>query len=108
MKRNLPKINNKHQRPRLYIFRSNKHIYAQLINDYQNTIVATSSSISPELRPQIKSSKNCKTAQLIGEKIAQKLKTKGIYKIRFDRGNKIYHGRIKALAEAARNAGLKF
>lgn len=95
-------------RHRLHIFRSNKHIYAQLIDDTRNSIITSSSSISRNLRKQIRSSKTCETAKLIGEDIAKKLQAQGIYNIVFDRNNKIYHGRIKALAEAARNVGLDF
>lgn len=101
-------LKNKNRYPRLRIFRSKKHIYAQLIDDNKNIIVTSSSSISPELREHIQSSKSCQTAELVGKNIAQKLKAKGINNIVFDRGNKIYHGRIKALAEAARQAGLNF
>lgn len=95
-------------RHRLRIFRSNKHIYAQLIDDTRNIIITSSSSISCDLRKRIRSSKTCETAKLIGEDIAKKLQAQGICNIVFDRDNKIYHGRIKALAEAARNVGLDF
>lgn len=93
-------------RYRLHIFRSNKHIYAQLIDDTRNIIITSSSSTSCDLRKRIRSSKTCETAKLIGKDIAKKLQAQGIYSIIFDRDNKIYHGRIKALAEAARNAGI--
>jgi len=100
-------IKQKHQ-PRLYVFRSNKHIYAQVIDDNRNITITTSSSLCPKLKTQISSSATCEAARIVGQDIAYKLKDKGITKIIFDRGKKIYHGRIKALAEAARNEGIKF
>lgn len=101
-------INKIKYQPRLYVFRSNKHIYAQIIDDKQQRTIITSSSLCPKLKIQIESSATCETAKIVGEDIANKLKNKGIQKIRFDRGKRIYHGRIKALAEATRNAGIKF
>lgn len=95
-------------RPRLRIFRSNKHIYAQVIDDIKNTTLTTSSSISKDLKNSIKSSKNCEAAEIVGRDIGNKLKKKGIYMIIFDRGNKLYHGRIKTLAEATRKIGIEF
>ena len=91
-------------RPRLYIFKSNKHIYAQVIDDTNNTILAASSTLSSE----IKTYKNCESAQKVGQTIAQKLKYKGIHEIIFDRGKNIYHGQIKALANATREEGIDF
>lgn len=98
----------KTDRPRLYIFRSNKHIYAQVIDGTKNTIITTSSSICPKLRAQIDSTSTCRAAQIVGQDIGNKLRQKGIKQIIFDRGNRIYHGRIKALAEATRSEGIKF
>lgn len=95
-------------RPRLRVFRSNKHIYAQVINDIEQKTIAASSSLSRQLRDQIISAKTCKSAKIVGRDIGLKLKDKGIEKIIFDRGNKIYHGRIQALAEAARQTGIQF
>lgn len=102
------KITKKIEQPRLYVFRSNKHIYAQVIDDKKGATIAASSSLCPRLKKRIEAPATCKTAQLVGEDIANKLKSKGIKRIVFDRGAKIYHGRIKALAEATRNAGIKF
>lgn len=96
------------ERPRLYVFRSNKHIYAQIINDINQKIIISSSSISMNLKAQIKSSSNCESAKIVGQDIANKANKKGIKKIVFDRGKKLYHGRIKALAEAARKEGMNF
>lgn len=100
-------IRKKYQ-PRLYVFRSNKHIYAQVIDDQQHRTITTSSTLCPKLKRQISSSATCETAKIVGKDIANKLKNKGITQITFDRGKKIYHGRIKALAEATRNEGIKF
>ena len=95
-------------RPRLCIFRSNKHIYAQVIDDINHKTIITSSSLSKNLKNLIKSSKNCEAAEIVGKDIGNKLKEKGIDMIIFDRGNKLYHGRIKALAEATRVIGIQF
>lgn len=105
MKKRTPQ---KRHRPRLYIFKSNKHIYAQVIDDQIHTTITTSSSLCPKLKTLIISSATCITARIVGQDIAKKLKDKGITQIIFDRGKKIYHGRIKALAEATREAGIKF
>nr|YP_009295274.1 50S ribosomal protein L18 [Dasya binghamiae]AOH77286.1 50S ribosomal protein L18 [Dasya binghamiae] len=90
--------------PRLYIFKSNKHIYVQIIDDYKNEIVTSSSTISKEINQFA----NCKTAKKVGQNIAQKLKEKGIHQIIFDRGQNKYHGQIKALADATRDEGINF
>ena len=95
-------------RPRLYVFRSHKHIYAQVIDDKQHITLTTSSSLCPKLKLKIKSSATCETAKIVGQDIARKLKERGIKKIVFDRGSKIYHGRIKSLAEATRKEGIIF
>lgn len=93
---------------RLYVFKSNKHIYAQIIDDSKGKTVVASSSLCPHLRNKTKTSTTCETAALVGQDIAVKLKDKGIREIIFDRGKRIYHGKIKALAEATREAGIKF
>nr|YP_010728933.1 ribosomal protein L18 [Lithothamnion corallioides]WEA77053.1 ribosomal protein L18 [Lithothamnion corallioides] len=98
----------KKNRPRLHVFRSNKHIYAQVIDDIKNMTIASSSSICSNLKAKIHSTATCKTAAIVGQDIGNKLRNKGIKKIVFDRGNKIYHGRIKALAEATRREGIEF
>lgn len=102
------RIKNKRNLPRLYVFRSNKHIYAQVIDDIQNITLASSSSICNILKIDIKNKATCATAQMIGQDIGDKLLNKGIKKIIFDRGKKMYHGKIKALAEATRNTGIEF
>nr|YP_009398741.1 ribosomal protein L18 [Kuetzingia canaliculata]ARW67927.1 ribosomal protein L18 [Kuetzingia canaliculata] len=96
------------KKPRLYIFKSNKHLYAYIIDDNQKKILTSSSTISKEINNTKKVFRNCMTAQIIGKNIALKLKQKGIYQIIFDRGNNIYHGQIKALADATRKEGIIF
>nr|YP_009732281.1 50S ribosomal protein L18 [Gracilaria spinulosa]QHS70787.1 50S ribosomal protein L18 [Gracilaria spinulosa] len=95
-------------RPRLCVFRSNKHIYAQIIDDSNNQIIASSSTLTQMIKKNTKLSNNCNAARSVGKNIAQKSKALGIKKVVFDRQNKIYHGRIKALAEAVREEGIKF
>jgi large subunit ribosomal protein L18 len=93
------------ERPRLTVFRSNKHIYAQLIDDLQGVTLACASSQAGEGKNP---GGNVKAAVAVGRKIAEAAKTKGIQLAAFDRGHYKYHGRIKALADAAREGGLKF
>jgi len=100
------KIQGTENYPRLYIFKSNKHLYAQLIDDHNQHIIATSSTISPEIKNNQAVFRTCKTAKLIGKNIALKSKAKGIHKIIFDRGENLYHGQIKALADAVREEGI--
>jgi large subunit ribosomal protein L18 len=95
-------------RPRLNVFRSPKHIYAQAIVDTTGETVASVSTLSPELRGNLKYSGNVEAAKKVGELIAKKCLEKGIQKVVFDRSGYLYHGRIKALAEAARTNGLGF
>ncbi len=102
------KISGTGARPRLAVFRSLKHIYAQLINDELGVTVAEASSLSPELKENLSNGGNVAAAENVGALIAQRAKQQGIEAVVFDRGGHIYHGRIKALAEAARSAGLKF
>ena len=98
------KISGTSTKPRLYIFKSNKHIYAQVIDDFNNIIITSSSTISKN----IKTFANCTTAQIVGKNIASAIKQKGIDKVVFDRGNNIYHGKVKALADATRKEGIIF
>lgn len=102
------KIKSKIDRPRLYVFRSNQHIYAQVIDDTNHLTIVASSSLCPKLKTKITSTANCQAATLVGQDIGYKLKNKGITSIVFDRGKHIYHGRIKALADATRNTGINF
>jgi large subunit ribosomal protein L18 len=96
------------ERPRLTVFRSSKHIYAQLIDDHAGVTLAAASSRSKDTKAGLPYGGNIKAAQVVGEKIAQAAKAKGIEKAAFDRGHYRYHGRIKALADAARKGGLQF
>jgi large subunit ribosomal protein L18 len=102
------KVRGTPERPRLSVFRSSKHIYAQLIDDLTGSTLAAASSVTPEVREAVKYGGNVKAAQAVGKKLAQAAKEKGIAKAAFDRGHYRYHGRIKALADAAREGGLQF
>jgi large subunit ribosomal protein L18 len=93
---------------RLTVHRSNLHIYAQVIDASGSNVIASASTLDKELRAQIPNGGNVKAAALVGQRIAQKAREKGIDKVAFDRSGYRYHGRVKALAEAAREAGLKF
>jgi large subunit ribosomal protein L18 len=91
------------------VFRSDKHIYAQLINDFDGQTLASVASTSSELRgAELKNGGNIAAAKKVGAAIAAKAKSIGITKVSFDRGGRMYHGRIKALADAAREGGLQF
>ncbi len=92
--------------PRLSIFRSNKHIFAQLIDDEKGVTLASASSVDKELK--LENGGNIEAAKKIGELIAERAKKLKIKQVIFDRSGYLYHGRIKALAEAARNKGLEF
>jgi large subunit ribosomal protein L18 len=93
---------------RLTVHRSNLHIYAQVIDASGSNVIASASTLDKELRAQMPNGGNVKAAVLVGQRIAQKAREKGIEKVAFDRSGYKYHGRVKALAEAAREAGLKF
>lgn len=97
------------ERPRLSVFRSLHHIYAQVIDDTQGITLVTASSIDPELREKLKGKcGNIEAAKVVGATIADRAVAKGIKQVVFDRGGQIYHGRVKALATAARESGLEF
>jgi large subunit ribosomal protein L18 len=99
------------QRPRLTVFRSLAHIYVQVIDDMTGRTVASAATTEPALKTGLKGKtrgSNKAGAQLIGETIAKRLKDKGITKVVFDRNGYLYHGRIQAVADAARKAGLEF
>lgn len=95
-------------RARLSVSRTLKHIYAQIIDDVNSKTLVAASSLAPELKGQIKSGGNVSAAEAVGKLIADKALAKGLKQVVFDRGGHVYHGRIKALAEAARKAGLDF
>jgi large subunit ribosomal protein L18 len=96
------------ERPRLNVFRSLKHVYAQVIVDGAGKTLASASTLSPELRGSFRYPGNVDAAKKVGDLIAKKCLEKGIQKVVFDRSGYLYHGRIKALAEAARTSGLTF
>jgi large subunit ribosomal protein L18 len=95
-------------RTRLSVFRSSKHIYAQLIDDVKGTTLVAASSLEKPLREGAKTGANISAAKAVGKLIAERAKEKGIKDVVFDRGGYLYHGRIKALADAAREGGLNF
>lgn len=102
------KVSGTIERPRLAVSRSLKHIYAQIIDDEKGTTLAHASSLSPELKEKDVESGKIDVAQSVGQLIAQKAKEQNIEGVIFDRAGYLYHGRVRALAEAAREGGLKF
>jgi len=102
------KIKGTAERPRLNVFRSLKHIYAQIIDDSQGVTLVAASTLDEALKGKIEYGGNKEAAAEVGKLIAQKAFDKGIKKVVFDRGGYLYHGRVKELAEAAREAGLEF
>ena len=96
------------ERPRLSVFRSAKHIYAQIIDDTTGRTLVAASTVEPGLRSELGNCGNKDAARRVGELVAQRAKSKGIEKVAFDRGGYLYHGRVAALAEGARSAGLQF
>ena len=95
-------------RPRLSIFRSSKQIYAQIIDDSNGVTLAAASSIDKDAKAQLKTGSDVAAAKLVGTMVAERAKTAGVTKVVFDRGAYLYHGRVKALAEGAREGGLEF
>lgn len=96
------------ERPRLVVYRSVKHIYAQIIDDSVAKTLASASSIEPGLREKLGHGGNIDAAKAVGELLSKRAQEKGISQVVFDRGGNLYHGRIAALADAAREAGLSF
>ena len=96
------------ERPRLAVFRSDKHIYAQLIDDYAGRTLAAAASTLTDVRGDLRNGGNIEAAKRVGRAIAERAKAAGITKVAFDRGGRKYHGRVKALADAAREGGLQF
>ena len=95
-------------RPRLSVFRSSKHIYAQIIDDGAGRTVASASSLDKSLRESLKTGADKAAAAAVGKLVAERAKEAGVTKVVFDRGAYLYHGRVKALADAAREGGLDF
>ncbi|MBD2741043.1 50S ribosomal protein L18 [Coleofasciculus sp. FACHB-1120] len=102
------KVNGSSERPRLAVFRSNQHIYVQVIDDTQQRTLACASTLEPDLKSQLTTGATCAASVEVGKLIAQRAIAQGISRVVFDRGGNLYHGRIKALADAAREAGLDF
>jgi large subunit ribosomal protein L18 len=107
-KRVTSRIQGTSERPRLNVFRSLKHIYAQAIEDATGKTLVSASTLSPELKGNLRYTGNVEAAKKVGELIAKKCLEKGIQQVVFDRNGNLYHGRVKALAEAARSSGLIF
>ncbi len=102
------KVNGTSDRPRLNVFRSSTQIYAQVIDDLAGSTLAAASTLDPEVKSKLKDRTKVEQAALIGELIAKRAKKAGVKDVLFDRGGYRYHGRVQALADAAREAGLKF
>ncbi len=95
-------------RVRLSVFRSSKHIYAQVIDDHKGETIASASSLEKDLRGSLKTGANIDVAKTVGKLLAERAAAKGVKDVVFDRGGYLYHGRVKALADAAREGGLNF
>jgi large subunit ribosomal protein L18 len=95
-------------RARLSVFRSSKHIYAQVIDDVKGETLAAASSLEKDVRGGLKTGADIAAAKAVGKLVAQRAAAKGVLEVVFDRGGYLYHGRVKALADAAREGGLKF
>nr|AIA21326.1 50S ribosomal protein L18 [Pyropia kanakaensis] len=107
-KRVRKKVKGTSSRPRLCVFRSNQHIYAQVIDDTQGITLVSTSSINLNNQEFETIGPNCNTSRVVGKQLAEKSIKEGIKNVVFDRGGKLYHGRVKALAEAAKEAGMFF
>ena len=114
-----PKVQKRHQSirvklsgttefPRLAVYRSTKHIYAQLIDDEKHVTVCSASSVDKDLKEKLAHGGNIEAAKLVGETLAKRAAAKNIVDVVFDRGGFVYHGRVAALADAAREGGLNF
>jgi large subunit ribosomal protein L18 len=101
-------VNGTPDRPRLCVFRSNNHIYAQVIDDVEQHTLAAASTLEAELKGKLESTASCDASVEVGKLVAERALAKGVTKVVFDRGGNLYHGRVKSLAEAAREAGLEF
>ena len=107
-KRIRAKISGSASRPRLCVFRSLKNMYAQVIDDSQGKTLVAASTVEKEIKSGLKNAGNIEASKLLGKKIAERARAEGIETVIFDRGGYLYHGRVKAVAEAARESGLKF
>ncbi len=106
--KSIKKASEKNNRPRLSVHRSGQHIYAQVIDDAKGITLASASTVDADLKKSVKSTANKDAASAVGKLVAERAKKAGVSEVAFDRGSRSYHGRVKALAEAAREAGLSF
>ena len=102
------RIAGQEQRPRLSVFRSLRHMYAQIIDDTRGVTLVAASTLDPEIRESLRGKKKSEAGAVVGETLARRALAKGITRVVFDRGGYLYHGRVKALADGARKAGLQF
>lgn len=102
------KIRGTSERPRVHVFKSNRYVYTQVVDDVDNRILASASTLEKEFKQKNKNFKNVEACQVLGEMLVKRLKAKKIESVIFDRGVYHYHGRVKALAEAMRKGGLTF
>lgn len=102
------KVEGMTSRPRLAVFRSLNHVYAQVIDDSRGHTIASASTLDPEIKGLVAGKKKAARSELVGSLVAKRARGQGIKEVTFDRGGYKYHGRVKALAEAARQGGLKF
>lgn len=102
------KLSGTADKPRLAVFRSNQNIYAQVIDDVKQHTLASASSLDADVKKKISSGGNCEASTQVGQLVAERALEQGIKSVVFDRGGNLFHGRVKALADAAREAGLQF
>ena len=102
------KLRGSADRPRVFVFKSNRYVYAQAINDENGTVIVSACTLEKALRDKMKNTKNKEACESLGQILAERLKEKKVERIVFDRGTHPYHGRVKALADALRKAGLAF
>lgn len=102
------KVQGTGERPRLSVYRSSKHMYAQLVDDTKGHTLAAASTLDPELRSQLEKGTDREAARAVGRLIAERAKAQDITRVVFDRGGNLYHGRVAALADGAREGGLEF
>jgi len=102
------KVSGTATRPRLCVIRTNAHIYAQVIDDVAGVTIASASSVDAEVKGSLKNGSNADAAKVVGETVGRRAVEKGITEVVFDRGGRLYHGRVQALADGARSAGLTF
>jgi large subunit ribosomal protein L18 len=107
-KRVRAKVRGSAERPRVFVFKSNRYIYAQAVNDENGTVLVSACTLEKALKEKIKNTKNKDACQNLGQVLAERLKEKKIERIVFDRGTYPYHGRVKTMAEAMRKGGLAF